>query len=319
MQLGGVVAEVPLAVGGEFAAIEADLEIVELDHAVAERAVDAELLDRRACARSDSGPRSRNSRGRRRGRAWSSRTRARRRAAAGCRYRPALFSPSERCPRRASICCACRRRPRRESPRCGCPAHGKREIEDAGLGVVDVDVVAVEGEVGVHVGEIGGLLRPIGSRTSALAMLALSIDAAAAPPAQPRDARRAPDRPAACTLCRLASRKTVTRLASSAPVGIEQQADPPRPDTAGRGAARSPPAGRPWPTSGRPKKRSQRTATTAARDRHQRAQRQSREEALQRNADTISSAVSYKLAAGSVTNSSLTATRVRRERTRRSA
>ena len=263
LQLGRVVGEVPVAVGVEFAALERDLELVEVDHAVAERAVDGELARRGRCARSGSGRRWKSWRARRGGRAWSSRTRAGRRAAARRRCRRAPFAPSGRCPRAPATCCAGGRLARAGNPSLWMmPRTSRSRLRKRACGVLDADVVAVESDGGVHVVELDGLVRADGQAHLGVGDAGAVDDAASAPPAEPRDA----DADLIDLQHGVGARGVVVNgdvVGQQRAGGREQQAIDRHRDRAGCGAPEFRRAGRSLADSGRPKKRSQRMATSS--------------------------------------------------------
>ncbi len=68
------------------------------------------------------------------------------------------------------------------------PAHGQRQVEKPGLRVLDLDVLSGKGDVGVHLMEIGRLLRPDRVTDVGVGDARAVDQTAAAPPAQPREA-----------------------------------------------------------------------------------------------------------------------------------
>ncbi len=65
------------------------------------------------------------------------------------------------------------------------PAHGKGEIQNPGLGALDLDVMLVKGHIGVHLVEIDRLLRPDGITHIGVRDAGAVDQAGPAPPAQP--------------------------------------------------------------------------------------------------------------------------------------
>ena len=193
MQLGGAVGQVPFAVGGEVAAIEADLEVAQFDNAVTKAAVNGELVHRRGPPGEMPSIEQKSSRAPRPGRAVevsnSSST------SMGCSSVP-MSSIACRIVRHVSCrevasvaaCASGWGLAVGESVVVNRAANGDGQVTKPRLRVLDLDVLSGEGDIGVYFVEVGRLLRAdrvtdVGVRD------ARAVDqAGAAPPVQPGEA-----------------------------------------------------------------------------------------------------------------------------------
>ena len=192
LERGGVVAEVPLAVGGELAALEADLEIGEFRDAVGERAADGELIDgcgapcEVAAIQLEVG---------------AAAAKVMRRGLEleldvdgllGSDIVDGLRDGAPQFLARGDLLLG------REGTGGGLghrepvivngAADAKREVEETGLGVLNIDVLAVEGDLGVDLVEIGGLVRAERIADVGVGDAGAVDESASAPPTEPRDA-----------------------------------------------------------------------------------------------------------------------------------